>query len=186
MKKNIGNVVGLYPTPVTIVGTKVDDKVNWINIAHIGILDYDCMMISINKVHYSNKGIKENKTVSINLASEDMIKEADYVGIVSGKNIDKSEIFEYFTGNLKNAPMIKNAPVTMECEVVDIYDTEHHDNFIVRPINTYVEEDCLNTEGKIDYEKVRPLLFEMPNKQYLNIGKVVGKCWSDGNSYSKK
>lgn len=57
----------------------------------------------------------------------------------------------------------------MECEVIDIYDTEHYDNFIVKPVNTYVDEQYLNENDKIDYEKVNPILFEMPNKQYLNI-----------------
>lgn len=185
MKKNIGSVVGLYPTPVTIVGTEIDGKVNWINIAHIGIIGVDSMLLSMNKVHYSNEGIKKNKTVSINLVNEDMLVEADYVGIVSGKNVDKSEVFEYFTGELKGAPLIKNAPVVMECEVIDIYEMKQYDNFIVKPVNTYVDEQYLNENGKIDYEKVKPILFEMPNRQYLSTGNVVAKCWNVGNEYKK-
>jgi hypothetical protein len=39
--------------------------------------------------------------------------------------------------------------------------------------------------GKIDYEKVRPVLFDMPNRQYFSIGKPVGKCWSIGKSIMK-
>jgi hypothetical protein len=39
--------------------------------------------------------------------------------------------------------------------------------------------------GKIDYEKVRPVLFDMPNRQYFSIGKPVGKCWSIGKSMMK-
>lgn len=185
MKKNIGSVVGLYPTPVTIVGTEIDGKVNWINIAHIGIVGHDSMLLSINKMHYSNEGIKKNKTVSINLVNQDMLVEADYVGLVSGKKVDKSDVFEYFTGKLSGAPLIKNAPVVMECEVSDIYDTEHHDNFIVKPVNTYVDEQYLNENGKINYEQVKPILFEMQNRQYLSVGDVVAKCWNIGNEYKK-
>ncbi|MFN4216894.1 MAG: flavin reductase family protein, partial [Brevinematales bacterium] len=111
--KNIGAVVGLYPTPVTIVGTEIDGKVNWINIAHIGIWGVDKMLLSINKSHYTNKGLKENRTASINIVDEAMLIEADYVGIVSGKNIDKSNVFEYFTGELKGAPLIKKSPIAM-------------------------------------------------------------------------
>lgn len=114
-----------------------------------------------------------------------MLVKSDYVGIVSGKKIDKSCVFNYFNGELKGAPLIKEAPIAMECEVVEIYETETHDNFIVRPVNTYVNEGVLSQDGKIDYEKVKPILFEMPNRQYLSTGKVVGKCWSIGNKYKK-
>ncbi len=184
--RNIGNVNGLYPTPVTIVGTCVDGKINWINIAHVGIIGINEIILSINKVHYSNRGIRENKTLSINLVNEEMLVQADYVGIMSGSSTDKSNVFDYFTGELENAPLIKISPIAMECRVVDIYETQTHDNFIVTPINTYVHDEFLTEEGKIDYEKAKPILFEMPNKQYLSIEKSVGKCWSIGKGYEAR
>jgi len=183
MKKNIGSVVGLYPTPSTIVGTVIKGKVNWINIAHIGIIGLDCIMISSRKSHYTNQGIKENKTLSINLVNEDMLVEADYVGIVSGELIDKSQVFEYHMGELKNVPIIDKSPLSMECEVIDIYDTKDYDNFILKVIHTHVEEEALDENGKIDYEKVRPLLFEMPTRTYLRTGDEVAKCWNIGREY---
>ncbi len=85
MQKNIGSVMGLYPTPVTIVGTEVDGRVNWLPIAHVGIVEHHIFMISINKRHaFSNKGIQANKTVSVNLVDQKMLKAADYCGTVSG------------------------------------------------------------------------------------------------------
>ena len=185
MKKNIGSVVGLYPTPVVIAGTVIDGKVNWINIAHIGIIGLDSIMLSMGKSHYSNQGIKENKTVSVNLVNEAMLVEADYVGMVSGKRVDKSQVFKYHMGELKNSPIIENSPLTMECEVVDNYETKNHDHFILKVIHTHAEEDVLNEDGKIDYEKVRPILFEMQTRTYLKTGDVVAKCWNIGNEYNK-
>ena len=185
MKKNIGAVVGLYPTPVVVAGTVIDNKINWINIAHIGIIGVDSVMLSMGKSHYSNQGIKENKTVSINLVNEDMLVETDYVGMVSGKKVDKSEVFEYYMGELENSPIIKNSPLVMECEVVDIYETKTHDNFILKVVHTHAEENVLNENGKIDYEKIRPILFEMPTRMYLKTGNVVAKCWNIGNEYTK-
>lgn len=186
MKKNIGAVVGLYPTPVTVVGTEFEGKVNWINICHIGIIGLDKIMLSMNKVHYSNKGIKQNKTVSVNLVSSDMLVEADYVGLVSGNKVDKSNVFEYYFGALNGAPLIKKSPVSMECEVVDNYETETHDNFILKVVNTYVDENILTSDGKIDYEKVNPILFEMPQRTYLTTGKVIAKCWNEGKKYIRE
>lgn len=186
MKKNLGAVVGLYPTPVTVVGTEIEGKVNWINICHIGVVGLDKIMLSMNKGHYSNQGIKANKTASVNLVNQDMLVAADYVGLASGHKVDKSEVFEYFSGELEGAPMIKNSPVCMECELVDNYETETHDNFIFKVVNTYADENVLSDSGKISYEKVNPVLFEMPQTSYLSLGNVVAKCWNEGRKYTGK
>ncbi|TKG97016.1 flavin reductase family protein [Puteibacter caeruleilacunae] len=184
MKKNIGAIMGLYPTPVTIVGTQSEERVNWINIAHLGVIGSNLMILSLGNRHYSNEFIKKNMTLSINLVDEAMMVKADYVGMVTGWRTDKSDVFNYTLGELKGAPLIKESPLSIECEVLDIIKTGANENFIVRAVNTYVDDECLDEEGKIDYEKVQPLLFEMPNRQYLSIGKAVGKCWSEGKKYN--
>jgi hypothetical protein len=38
MKKQLGNHNALYPTPTTLVGVTVNNKPNFITIAHVGIL----------------------------------------------------------------------------------------------------------------------------------------------------
>lgn len=185
MKKNIGAVVGLYPTPVTVIGSIVNGKATWNNIAHIGIVGLDSIMLSIRKGRYTSIGIKENKVLSVNLVNEEMLEATDYVGIVSGHKVDKSEVFEYHMGEL-NTPIINKSYLSMECELVDIYEYGNYENFILKVVNTYVEEEKLNDEGKVDYEKVRPLLFEMPTRTYLKTGDKVGKCWNEGKDYAKK
>jgi len=184
MKKNLGPVNALYPMPVVLVGTEVAGKINYINIAHVGIIDMTTISISMGKVHHSNKGIKENKTLSINFPSEDMVVEADYVGVVSGAKVDKSKVFESYYGELKGAPMIKNAPLSMECEVIDILDVPNHDVFLVRPINTYCDEVVL-ADGKIDMAKVQPMFFDMPQRKYWKLGEAFANCWSIGSNYVK-
>jgi flavin reductase (DIM6/NTAB) family NADH-FMN oxidoreductase RutF len=185
MKRNIGSTVGLYPTPSTVVGTLVNGKVNWSNIAHIGIIGLDCILLSIHKQKYTNIGIKENMAASINLINEDMVVKADYVGMVSGKSTDKSEVFEYEMGVL-NVPIIKDSPLAMECELVDIYDTGNYENFILKVVHTHVEEYALTDDGKINYEKVNPLLFEMPTQSYFSMGSRIAKCWNVGKEFKVK
>jgi flavin reductase (DIM6/NTAB) family NADH-FMN oxidoreductase RutF len=185
-KKNIGNHSPLYPTPTTVVGTKVNGKINWLAIAHIGNIGFDCLLLSMHKSHHSNQGIKKNETLSVNMVSESMMIPADYVGMKSGKDVDKSYVFEYFNGEIENAPMIKSSPITMECSVIDIYETEHHDNFIVKIENSYVSESVLDENEKIDFNLVKPLLFEMPNKGYYKVGSRVGDAWKEGNKFTNK
>jgi flavin reductase (DIM6/NTAB) family NADH-FMN oxidoreductase RutF len=182
MKKNIGSLNVLYPTPTVLVGTEVNGKINYIAIAHIGIIDHNTISLSMGKNHFSNIGIRENKTLSINIPSEEMVIETDFMGIASGFKTDKSKVFESFYGEVKGAPMIKNVPLSMECEVVDILDHPTHDIFLVKSINTYCEEDYL-TNGKVDISKIKPILFDMRQGKYWGIGKEIGDCWSIGRNY---
>lgn len=182
MKKNLGSKNALYPMPTVIIGTEVDGKVNYITIAHVGILDHGLLAVSMGKAHHSNKGIRTHRTLSINYPSVSMAIETDYIGMVTGAKVDKSEVFESFTGTLNGAPMIKNAPLTMECKVVDIFDTPHFDVFLLKVENTYCDEEVL-TDGKIDYSKVDPILFDMPGFNYWRLGEKIADSYSIGKQY---
>lgn len=177
MQKNIGSLLALYPTPATIVGAEVQGKVNWLLVAHVGIIGHDKILISLAKSHFTNQGIKETGKVSIALIDEKMLPKADYVGSNSGTNIDKSEIFAWHRGE-NGAPIIDESPLVLECEVVDNYETDTFDNFILNINATYVEESKLDENGKPDYEKIAPVLFEFPTYSYVASGKIIGKCLS--------
>ncbi len=182
-KKKIAASTEVHPIPTTVVGTEVDGKINWIAIAHIGHIGRGNLIISSGKSHYSNIGIKKNMTLSVNIVSESMLVAADYVGLVSGAKVDKSKVFTPFYGSLKGAPMIQESPLTMECRVVDIYDTEHHDNFILEVVSTYADPSILDENDKVDYMKFKPILFEMPHRRYFKTGEYVGKAWGEGKNH---
>lgn len=174
-KKDLGSLLALYPKPMTVVGALVDGKVNWLVVGHTGIIGHDRVMVSMSKSHYTNKGIIKNHKLSINLVSRDMLPQADYVGSVSGETVDKSAVFAYHMGEL-GTPVIDQAPVTMECEVVDTYETEDFDSFICKISHTYADESVLDEEGKLDYTKLKPVLFEFPTYSYIATGEIIGKC----------
>jgi len=183
--KNVGSVVGLYPTPDTVVGTVQNGRVNWMNVAHVGVWGFDCMMLSIGKPHYTAKALHVGANLSINLVDEAMLVKADYVGIVSGETVDKSEVFPIFRGQLPDAPQIENAPVAMECVITEIHETKTHLNCIAHLVNTYVRDDVLSENGKIDFEKIHPILFEMQQTRYLRSGDAAGRCWNIGKKIKK-
>lgn len=186
MKKDIGAVMGLYPTPVTVCGTEIDGRVNWLTIAHVGVVEHNTLLISVDKNHeLSNRGIQTNGTVSVNLVDEKMLKAADYCGIAKGAKVDKSNVFKYHFDDVKGAPIIEEAPLSMTCKVINKIEVGNFDNYILRPVHTYVKEEYLNERNKIDYDKMNLVLFEFQNAQYLSVGKVIGKCWSEGRNYIK-
>ena len=97
-KKNLGNLLALYPKPMTVVGAEVEGKVNWLVVGHTGVIGHDRILVSMSKSHYTNQGIKKSKRFSVNLVSREMLPKADYVGSVSGVTVDKSKVFAYHIG----------------------------------------------------------------------------------------
>jgi len=177
MKKNIGNAIALYPTPLVVVGAMVDGKPNWVLAGHLGIMGHDHIMISLAQAHYTNIGIRAQKALSVNIVDEALLPCADYVGSVSGSKTDKSGVFRWHA-ETGGAPLVDDAPISMDCTVVDTYQTDGFDNFICKIEGTYAEESLLNAQGKPDYHRLKPVLFEMPTYEYLKTGDVLGKCMS--------
>ena len=47
MKKDLGSVLALYPTPLVVVGAMVNGKPNWVLVGHVGIMGHDHVMVSL-------------------------------------------------------------------------------------------------------------------------------------------
>lgn len=182
---SIGPVNALYPMPTTLVGATVNNKPNFLAVAHVGILTHHHISIGLGKSHYTNAGIHENQTFSICIPPQNFLKETDYCGIMTGKNTDKAALFDLFYGELKNAPMIKECPVNMELKLHDVMDFPSHDVFIGELVQTYVDEAVM-TEANVDISKLQPLLFDMASKKYWSLGAGVGNCWRDGKALKGK
>ncbi|MDO5110956.1 MAG: flavin reductase family protein [Clostridia bacterium] len=184
MKKNVGNALALYPTPLAVIGTMVDGKANYALVGHVGIIGHDRILVSLAAPHYTNRGIKETHALTVNLVNEAMLPKADYVGCVSGCKTDKSAVFAYHTEET-GAPVIEESPVVMDCSVVDVYETEGFESFICKIAAVYADESVLTKDDKIEYRMLKPVLFEMPTYEYLRTGDVIGKCMSFGKELAK-
>jgi flavin reductase (DIM6/NTAB) family NADH-FMN oxidoreductase RutF len=185
----------LFPTPVVLIGANVHGKANFTAIGWVCGLEFGPPLISIssNQQHHNNIGIKENQTFSVNTPSVDMVEVTDFCGIKSGKKVDKSELFEVFYGELKTAPMIKEAPLNLECKVIHTVDTSEianarngHDIFIGEVIQAYAEDKYL-TNGAPDVAKLNPFVLSTSKKKltYYKIGEEIGRAWNIGLKYKK-
>ena len=185
MKEKLGAVNALYPTPTTLVGAMVNGKANFITVAHIGIMTHTHISLGLGKIHYTNAGIKENKTFSVCLPSQNLVVETDYCGIMTGKKTDKAQLFDIFYGELQTAPMIGQCPVCMECRLDRIIDFPTHEIFIGEIVETYADQAVL--VGKdVDISKVQPLLFDMASKKYWALGGEIAGCWNVGKQLKQK
>jgi flavin reductase (DIM6/NTAB) family NADH-FMN oxidoreductase RutF len=182
MKKlEIGQNACLYPMPIVLVGTVVGGKANFMTAAWINRVNFKPPLIAValGKSHYSQEGILENKSFSINIPGRSMVEVTDYCGLVSGKTIDKSELFELFYGTIATAPMIGECPLNMECALVQTVELPSNYLFIGEIAGAYCEERFM-TDGKPDIKKMDPLVLTVPDNRYWSVGDCVGNAWSIG------
>jgi flavin reductase (DIM6/NTAB) family NADH-FMN oxidoreductase RutF len=185
-KLKIDNNAFVYPMPMALVGSVVKGKANFMAVGWISRVNFKPPMIGIALgPHYTNKGIEEQKAFSINIPEVSMIERTDYCGLVSGSNTDKSEIFNVFYGELKNAPLIKECPICMACKVYQEVRLPFNTLFIGEIVEVYSEDRYL-TDGKPDIKKINPFTLTMPDNNYWEVGDNVGKAWSIGKKLKKK
>lgn len=175
MRKNVGSALALYPMPVTVVGAMNGDDPTWTLVAHVGIIGHDRVTVSLASAHFINDRIKEAGRLSVNLVSEGMLPRAAVAGAVSGARQSKADLFAWEPAE-GGAPLISEAPVSVACTVADVYETPGFETFVCTIDGTYVDESDLTEAGKIDYARVKPVLFEFPTYSYLRTGDVIGPC----------
>jgi flavin reductase (DIM6/NTAB) family NADH-FMN oxidoreductase RutF len=150
-----------YPLPITLVGATVKGKPNFLTIGYFSILSHvpPIVSVSLYENHYTVKGIKENGTFSVNFPSVDMVEKTDYCGIVSGRKVDKSSLFEVFFGKLKTAPMIENCPLNFECELLHTTEAGKNLIFLGEIVSVYANEETLSRDkGVPDLLAINPLI----------------------------
>jgi len=186
-KVEIGARTFLYPMPTILVGANVRGKANYLTVAYCGIMNHNPPTISIalGKSHYTNIGIKENGTFSVNIPSEELVKITDYCGLVSGHKVDKSEIFETFYGKLKTAPMIRECPLNLECKLIQTLEFPVGEAFFGEIVAAYSEERYL-TGGLPDIKKINPIIFSMHDNNYWKVGEHLARAWNIGKELKSR
>ncbi len=183
-KIKIDNATRVYPMPMVVVGAVVEERINYLAVAWFCQVNPNPPMIgvSLGKGHHTNKGIHDHKEFGISVPSVDLVKPVDYVGLTSGRKVDKSRIFDSFQGHLKFAPMIRNCPLSIECNVVTTLDLPSSEFFVGEIVGVYTEERYL-TDGKPDIKKIRPFLLTLPDSLYREVGESIGNAWSIGKDF---
>ena len=171
------------PWTQTILGTLLDGKANFMALDWLTRVNFNPPMLGVcvNRQHASHSAILNTGEYSVNTPTVDMIEITDYTGLVSGKRVDKSTLFDVFYGELKAAPMIQQCPVTIECKLVQAV-TLPTNSFFIGEIVTIFSEERFLTDGKPDVKKVNPFLLTMPDNRFWSIGNCVGKAWDVGTA----
>lgn len=187
MRKNFGSKPWTYPQPVFIVAAyDAAGKPNAMNAAWGGIHSDDQLAMCLSAGHKTVANLLVSNAFTVSMADAAHVVACDYVGVVSGnKEPDKfaKAGFHATRSEFVNAPVIDELPMCVECELVS-YDPESC-HLVGRIVNVSADESILNEKGQIDPARLRPIVFDPVNNDYLVLGEKVGNAFRDGLALKK-
>lgn len=190
MKKDLGVVEAIYPMPVLMVAAyDENEKVNVMNVAWGQICDEGKIILFIGEGKRTWLNIKASRAFTVALADDKHVDVADFFGIASGNKIsDKFERTGYHAvrSDKVYAPIIEEFPLVMECELLDILDTEHVSGIVGKIVNVKAEESVLDEKNRVDVDKLNALIFDQFRHGYYTTGAKVGQAWNAGAELMKK
>ncbi len=185
MKKSLGARTLAFPTPVWVVGTyDQDGKPNAMTAAWAGICcsKPPCVAVSLRKATYSYGNLVARRAFTINVPSEAHVREVDYFGMATGKEVNKFAAARLTPVNstVVDAPYVKEFPLVLECKLLHTLEIGLHTQFIGEILDVKADPEVLGDKGLPDIEKVKPIVFGPEIRTYHGLGKYLGQAFAIG------
>lgn len=167
----------LYPVPTVMVSCASKERgSNILTVAWAGTVCTDPPMVSISvkPERYSYEIIKESGEFVMNLTSRKLTYAADFCGCKSGRDVDKFEACHLTPASCKHvaAPMILEAPVSLECKVTGIIPLGFHEMFLAEVVGVQVDRQYLDKKGTFHMENAGLVAYS--HGKYFELGRQRG------------
>ena len=173
----------LYPVPVVLITTSDGKgKDNIITIAWAGTVNSEPPMVSISvrKSRYSHELLSKNGEFVVNLVNKKLVRVTDLIGVKSGRDIDKFKEcgLTAIKSQKVSVPSIKESPVNIECNVVNVLELGSHDMFIGEVLSVSVDKEYLNKKGALKMDKMDLVAYN--HGEYYTLGDYLVKFGFSG------
>ena len=179
----IRNYPMLTQVPIVLVGSYINGVANFATVGAFGVVCTGPLLYaSLKETHLTTSGIRAAGCFSVNVPSPALVRETDYCGMVSGREVDKSAVFETFDDPSCHAPMVQECHLNILCTVVDSKLVRGFEVFFGEIVATFIDSDCF-TDGEPDPSKIAPL-FGIGG-EYFALGAPVGRVFHVGRALVK-
>lgn len=167
----------LFPCPVVLVTcADSEGKPNIITLAWVGVVCSNPPMLGlgVQPRRYSFKLLEGSGEFVVNIPTKDLVKEVDFCGTVSGKDVDKfsqTGLTPEPAEKVKS-PLIKECPVNIECLVKKKIPLGIHHLFLGEIVQVHVDQEILNEKGRIDFNRGSPFVYNQG--EYWSLNKKIG------------
>jgi len=188
VKRSLGAKTLLYPMPVLVVGSyDADGRPDVMTAAWGGIAcsKPPCLSISLRAATASHGNITARKAFTISLPSREQAAQADYFGLVSGRDANKFAVtgLTPVRAEFVDAPCVAEFPLVVECEVVQVHELGLHTQFIGEIKDVKIDDACLDADGQIDVRKLDPIVCAIGAGGYFAFGAPIGPAFSIGKVF---
>ena len=173
----------IYPLPAVMVSVgSTPDEYNIITVSWTGTLCTNPPMcyISVRPERHSAGILKKNMEFVINLTDAELAKATDWCGVRSGRDYNKFSEMHLTPGKAEvvHAPIIEEAPLSIECRVKEIIPLGSHDMYVAEVVNVLADDRYYNHEtDKFELADCDPLVYV--HGGYYHLGEKIGKFgWS--------
>lgn len=184
MKKEIKTRTIIAPQPVLIIATyDADGVADAMNVAWGGQCWDNEVALNISSNHKTTENMRLQNAFTLSIGTVDTLKESDYFGIVSGKKVEKiNHISMPVTkAAMVNAPILDAFPLAMECEIESMTDNgDGGVRVVAKIVRTVADESVLDSDGKVDYAKLCPIMYDSETHAYYRLGEKAGQAFHDG------
>lgn len=187
MKTNVKNHTMMYPAPAVVASAYDEDgNADACTLAFAAMCSHHppAVMIAINTTlkRKTLKSILHTKEFCLAYPSIEHVAEVDYLGIESGYNEDKlaKVNFTHQKAQKVNAPLINEFKVSVECRVMHIAEVGSHTQITGEIVNVQADEEVLDEKGKIDFNKLNPLVYDDITHAYYSAGSQISKAFKAG------
>jgi len=181
-----GPQLWFFPLPLVVVGAEIGGRPTFTTIAWSTPVEDDppLVLCAIAKDHYLVSSPSMG-VFSLNFPSADQVALADYCGIVSGYEEDKSAVVSVEYG-LYGAPLVGDFPLSLECRVRQWIDIGESCWLLVgEVVESYIREDCL-VNGKPDVSRMNLISYITKQSEYRLLGERVARAREVGMKFRKE
>ncbi len=191
MKRSLGALTPAMPLPVWVIGSYGEDGSPCLmTVAWCGVCcsEPPCVAVAVRKSRLTHANIAVRGCFTVNIPSERYAAEADYCGLVSGRDADKFAAagLTAVAGEFVDAPYVEDFPLALECVVAQAVDLGSHTLFVGRVADAKADEAVLGENGLPDMAKVKPLACSPADRNYYAVGSVLGGTYSLGRGFAPK
>ncbi|HBP37250.1 MAG TPA: flavin reductase family protein [Clostridiales bacterium] len=172
----------MAPVPVVLVSCRGPEgseyaKPNLITLAWAGIVCSEPPMVSISvrKSRYSHRQIQESGEFVINLVNEKLLRQTDFCGVKSGRDIDKfaaCHLTACPAAAMLHAPAVAESPLSLSCQVRQVLELGSHDCFIGEIVAVEAAADLMDEKNKLCLDRAG--LVAYCHGDYRSLGSILG------------
>jgi flavin reductase (DIM6/NTAB) family NADH-FMN oxidoreductase RutF len=176
-KIELSTGISTFPMPAAVISVGTGKDANLITLAYVGKVcsNPPIIAISIQPRRHSYQLIEKHEEFVINYPTIDQLREMDYCGTRSGRDVNKWEELNLTKekGSVVQVPLVKEFPWNMECKVIQRTELGTHVCYFGEVVAVHSDSNLVKNNN-IDPDKID--MFAYVSGNYISLKKgAIGR-----------